>query len=242
MAAELGAEPSLVVEAHADRSEDAARRARYAGLEKAAADTGASRVLLGHTRDDQAESVLLALARGSGPRSLSGMRLRRGVFLRPFLDLPRATVRSAAEHTGLAVWDDPANLDRSFARTRVRYDALPAVEQALGPGVAESLARTAALFAADSDALDGWAESVDPGGTEAEVTALVALPAAVRTRVVRALMLRAGVSAGAVTAAHITAVDALLTRWHGQGPVMLPDRRVALRTCGRLRIEPSEPS
>ena len=138
--------------------EAAARAARYRALDDAADRLGAAAVLLGHTRDDQAETVLLGLARGSGARSLAGMAARSGRYRRPLLDLDRAVVRSAA--AGLDTWDDPHNADPSFGRSRVRHAALPALEAALGPGVAAALARTASLLRADADALDGWADQV----------------------------------------------------------------------------------
>ncbi len=108
-----------------------------------AAQAGATTVLLGHTLDDQAETVLLGLARGSGARSLAGMPRRRGVFARPLLGVRRAVTAAACEALGLRPWSDPHNADRRYARVRVRLDALPALEAALGPGIAEALARTA---------------------------------------------------------------------------------------------------
>jgi tRNA(Ile)-lysidine synthase len=142
--------------------EAAAREARYAGLQEAAGRLGATAVLLGHTLDDQAETVLLRLARGSGARSLAGMppAFDRGAvrFARPLLDLDRATTRRACTAMGLPVWDDPHNADPAFTRVRVRGDALPALEAALGPGVAAALARTARMLREDADALDAWAD------------------------------------------------------------------------------------
>ena len=134
--------------------EAAARSARYTALEQEARQTGAAAVLLGHTRDDQAETVLLGLARGSGARALAGMPARRGRFRRPMLGLARATLREACLAQRLEPWDDPHNRDPSYARVRVRHQALPALEEALGPGIAEALARSAAQLAADCEALD----------------------------------------------------------------------------------------
>ena len=153
--------------------EAAARRARYTALEEVAHQTGAAAVLLGHTRDDQAETVLLGLARGSGARALAGMPARRGRFRRPLLGLSRATLRDACRAQRLDPWDDPHNCDPSYARVRVRLDALPALEEALGPGIAEALARSAAQLSADCEALDAIARTeewriqpaVPPGST-----------------------------------------------------------------------------
>jgi tRNA(Ile)-lysidine synthase len=210
--------------------EDSARRARYTAFD--ALPPGD--VLLGHTRDDQAEQVLLGLARGSGARSLAGMPPRRGRYARPFLDLPRATTQRACAALGLVPWQDPANDDPRFARARARHDALPALERALGPGVAEALARTAAQLRADADLLDELAEAAfAEAGLDAK--RLAALPAALRTRV----LLRAARRAGArdLTAGHIGAIDALLTDWHGQGPVDLPGGLVVTRRCDTLDFQ-----
>src|SRR5262252_7260377 len=123
--------------------EAAARQARYAVIEAAAVECGAAAVLLGHTMDDQAETVLLGLARGSGARSLAGMQADSGRYLRPLLGLRRAETRAACAALGLEPWHDPHNADPGYARVRVRTRLLPALEDELGPGVAEALARTA---------------------------------------------------------------------------------------------------
>lgn len=144
--------------------EAAARDARYAALDAAAERHGAAAILLGHTRDDQAETVLLGLARGSGIRSLSGMAAVSGTsgrYRRPFLQLDRQTVRKACIAQELAVWDDPHNSDPAYTRSRLRHEGLPALEKALGKGVVEALARTAQLSRDDADALDTWAADAE---------------------------------------------------------------------------------
>lgn len=140
--------------------EAAARRARYAALDAAADRHAARAVLLGHTRDDQAETVLLGLARGSGARSLAGMPARSldGRYRRPLLGLERSIAREACVAAGLPVWEDPHNADAAYTRVRVRRRVLPVLEQELGPGIAAALARTADLLRADADALDLWAD------------------------------------------------------------------------------------
>jgi len=135
--------------------EAAAREARYAALSKVAADRGSRLVLLGHTRDDQAETVLLGLTRGSGGRSLAGMpRSLDGLFHRPLLDLTRAETEAACRAEGIAFWTDPHNSDPRFTRSRIRHRVLPVLESELGPGVAAALARTADMLRADVEALD----------------------------------------------------------------------------------------
>jgi tRNA(Ile)-lysidine synthase len=217
--------------------EAAARVARYGVLDAAADRLGAAAVLLGHTRDDQAETVLLGLARGSGARSLAGMGAARGRYRRPLLDLPRATVRAAA--AGLATWDDPHNADPAFARSRVRHTVLPALERELGPGVAAALARTAQQLRADADALDDWATAALAAAQADEgldVTVLGALPVAVRTRVLRRAALAAGCPPSDLTAGHVGELDRLVTDWHGQGPLHLPGGVAAARACGTLAL------
>ena len=218
--------------------EAAARAARYAALEEAAADVGAAAVLLGHTLDDQAETVLLGLARGSGPRSLAGMRPRRGLFVRPLLGVRRSVTAAACAALGLPAWSDPHNADRRFARVRVRLDALPALEAALGPGVAEALARTAGQLRDDADVLEKIAAAErKPDDPPMSAVSLAGLPGAVRTRVLRSAALDAGCPAGALTAAHVARIEELVTDWHGQRGVDLPGGVRAARRSGRVLFE-----
>ncbi|MFG2110569.1 tRNA lysidine(34) synthetase TilS [Micromonospora chersina] len=222
--------------------EAAAREARYAALVAAARRHDAAGVLLGHTRDDQAETVLLALARGAGPRGLSGMPARReldGVpLLRPLLDVPRDDTREACAALGLTPWADPHNVDPVYARSRVRADLLPALVEALGPGVVGNLARTARLLAADTAALDDLAAAALTEVRAAEgglsVEGLAALPAAVRTRVLHAWARELGAPPAALSHRHVAALDALVTDWHGQGPAHLPGGLPVRRQAGRL--------
>jgi tRNA(Ile)-lysidine synthase len=220
--------------------EAAAREARYRALDQAAAAAGAAAIMLGHTRDDQAETVLLGLARGSGSRSLAGMAERAGRYRRPFLAIGRDRTRAACAALGLEAWEDPHNADSSYARARVRHHALPALEAALGPGVAEALARTAAQLRADADALDELAgqaaERLTGAGPSLSAEALSALPAALRTRVLRRAAITAGCPAGSLTARHVAGLDELLTGWHGQRGVDLPGGVRGVRQCGKLRF------
>lgn len=218
--------------------EAAARDARYAALSSAAAELGAVAVLLGHTLDDQAETVLLGLARGSGSRSLAGMSPRRGLFVRPLLGIRRTVTASACQALGLSAWSDPHNADRRFARVRVRLDALPALEAALGPGVAEALARTAAQLRDDADVLEDIAASQREGGdSPLSAVSLAGLPGAVRTRVLRSAALEAGCPAGALTAAHVARIEELVIDWRGQRGVDLPGGIRAARRSGEVLFE-----
>ncbi|MCI3932178.1 tRNA lysidine(34) synthetase TilS [Streptomyces sp. AN091965] len=223
--------------------EAAARDARYAALDAVADRHGAASVLLGHTRDDQAETVLLGLARGSGIRSLSGMAAvsgTQGRYRRPFLHIDRQTARKACMVQSLPVWDDPHNADPAYTRSRLRHEGLPALEKALGKGVVEALARTAQLSRDDADALDAWAAQAETSVRDAngrlECAKLFALPPAVRRRIVRRAAIEAGAPAGALFARHIEEVDRLITGWRGQGAINLPGKVVAQRQGGRLVI------
>ncbi|WP_044579922.1 tRNA lysidine(34) synthetase TilS [Arthrobacter alpinus] len=159
----LGLDPVLVrtVDLQHDGvgPEAAARAARFGALEEAALESGAKYVLLGHTLDDQAESVLLGLARGSGTRSLAGMRERRGMYLRPFLALRRHETLAICDALALAPWHDPANQDPAYLRVRVRNNVIPYLGSELGPGIAESLARSANILGHDADYLDELADA-----------------------------------------------------------------------------------
>ncbi|TFB98870.1 MULTISPECIES: tRNA lysidine(34) synthetase TilS [unclassified Cryobacterium] len=257
----LGLDPVLVVRITVDHGENhrgsaadtdpaetysgpeaAARTGRYAAFVRALADTGASHVLLGHTLDDQAETVLLGLARGSGPVSLHGMLRVSGAYLRPLLGIRRAQTVAACTDSGLTPWTDPHNAEHRFARVRVRDTVLPALERELGPGVAEALARTADLLREDAAALDeraaelaGGSFEIVAGGIRVPVEVLAEQPVALRNRLIRLAAARtvlraAGAGAGTVVMAlprgATLAVGRLVTDWHGQGPLDLPGVRV----------------
>jgi tRNA(Ile)-lysidine synthase len=197
--------------------ESAARMARYAALDTA---RGGAPVLLAHTLDDQAETVLLGLGRGSGARSIAGMRPWDPPWLRPLLGVRRALTHAACKELGVAPWQDPHNVDPRFTRARLRAEVLPLLEDVLGGGVAEALARTAAALREDNDTLDeqaahASAEVTVAGGPAA--ARLADLPAAVRRRVIRAWLLTSGASD--LTDVQIRGVDRLVTDWRGQGGV-----------------------
>ncbi|MFG1920549.1 tRNA lysidine(34) synthetase TilS [Cryptosporangium sp. NPDC048952] len=234
----LGLEPSVVVQvsvgAHGG-PEAAARSARYEALDACASQHGAEAVLLGHTADDQAETVLLGLARGSGARSAAGMAPVRGMYRRPLLGLPRQVVHGAVEDH--PVWRDPHNVDPAYARSRVRA-LLPSLEEAAGGGLIAGLARSAALLRADADLLDALstdllAQAVANGGLDVEI--LAGAHPALRGRVLRRWAIELGAPPGTLAATHVEALDALVTRWRGQGPAHLPTGIRVLRSSGVLR-------
>jgi tRNA(Ile)-lysidine synthase len=222
---------SAKIEGPTGGPEARARALRYGLLEGEAVQLGVEVVLLGHTLDDQAETVLLGLARGSGARALAGMASARGTFRRPLLGLSRAVTVAACAEAGLLPWVDPHNEDVRFARVRARSRVLPVLEQELGPGVAEALARTAAQLREDADALDALTPDLEDGPT---CDGLAALPPALRARALKRWAER--VTGRAVTSTHVDALRALIEQWSGQGPVDLPGGVAVRRTQGRLSV------
>jgi len=220
--------------------EAAARRARYAALRGAAGDLP---VLLGHTRDDQAETVLLGLGRGSGPRSIAGMRPWDPPWGRPLLEVPRSVTAAACAALGLRPWADPHNVDPRFRRVRLRSEVLPLLEDVLAGGVAAALARTAAQLREDLDALDALAAALLVCAQQdgaLDVTVVQHEPAPLRRRVLREWLLGRGVPE--LTDAHLRATDDLVGRWRGQGGVALPGGFVVARAHGRLHLDSMTPS
>jgi tRNA(Ile)-lysidine synthase len=242
-------------------TEAAARRARYAALRSARPHPDTP-VLLGHTLDDQAETVLLGLGRGSGARSLAGMRAWDAPWCRPLLGVRRTATRAACAAAGLPVWDDPHNTDPRFTRVRLRHEVLPLLEDVLAGGVAEALARTARQLREDGDALDALAAEllaqvhdpapVAPGpalrGSEdpraavaaaagtVRTTPLVAAPAPLRRRALRAWLATASVTA--LTDGHLRAADELAGQGPDRGGVALPGGLELVRARGRLSLRP----
>lgn len=241
-ARDLGLDPVLVRRVEvgaAGGPEAAARAARYVALEHAARELDAAAVLLGHTLDDQAETVLLGLARGSGTASLAGMAAQVGVYRRPLLGLRRAALAQACADAELEPWHDPHNNDARFARVRVRERVLPVLEAELGPGVAEALARTAEQLREDEGAfieqIDEFIEEiVEPAeaGIAVSVGALAANPAALRQRIVRHVV--ASEFGVALSRVQTLEVARLVTEWRGQGPIDLPGGVRARREGDRI--------
>jgi tRNA(Ile)-lysidine synthase len=257
--AELGADETVTVTVSVTASgqgpEAAAREARYAVLEEVAQRSGASTVLLGHTLDDQAETVLLGLTRGSGGRSLAGMRRlfrlgrdeERGTcFARPLLDVTRAQTEAACRAEGIEWWEDPHNADPRFTRSRVRHRVLPVLEEELGPGVSAALARTADQLRLDMWTLDEIAEEaflqvprLDGGYDTGPLESM--LPG-VASRVIRLILLHAGCPPAELFRVHINAVEALTEGAdfeHAGKQVQLPGHVTAYRESGLLKLRPT---
>ena len=229
----LGLKPVEVVEVKVGKAggpEAAARDARYEALAATTKRLGAKFVLLGHTMNDQAETVLLGLHRGSGARSLSGMAPATGIYLRPLLEISRETTEAFCSDSGLKPWNDPQNQDPSFSRVRVRRELLPALESTLGAGMAEALARTAEQLREDADyleikAAETFAElaRVKPNAIELPAEAISQAPRAVSTRVIKLALEKFAPGAQRV---HVLAVLDLALNYHGQKPLELRGVRV----------------
>ena len=254
-ARELGLDPvierraEVPIGANVGGPEAAAREARYVVLVQAAREVGASAILTAHTRDDQAEQVLLGLARGSGARSLAGIPPRRElaggiVVLRPFVraesGITRVVTEAACAEAGVDAWQDPQNADPAYTRVRVRATVLPLLERELGPGVAAGLARSAELAREDAEAFDAMvAEQIEEivehaeAGIAVSTAALAANPAALRHRIIRRV---AEAEFGReLSREHTLAVAALVTHWRGQGPIEVPGITVT-RVGGRIEF------
>ncbi len=224
-----------------DGLEASARRARYQALNDVANAHDAVAIFLGHTRDDQAETVLLGLARGSGSRSLSGMASRVDRYRRPLLAITRAQTEAACEEAGIKFWQDPHNQSMEFTRVRVREVVLPTMEKEIGPGISDALARSAKLLRDDADALDYLSDEIfsklEPASLD--ISKLESQPRAIRTRILRRAIYLAGAPQGSLSAEHIEPVEALITAWKGQGPISLPGGVTVARISGRLSLSKS---
>jgi len=221
-----------------DGLEASARRARYQIFNQFIDTYRPKFFLLAHTLNDQAESVLLGLARGSGARSLSGMAVENNIYVRPLLKISRQTTVAACREGGIEIWSDPHNDDLRFARVRTRKNVLPNLEENLGPGITEALVRSADLLRDDADALDSFAREyfaqTDP--LNLSVSELERLPKAIRTRVLRLAIYKAGAPTGSLSAEHINGAEALISDWHGQKELSLPGDVKLLRNSGRITL------
>ncbi len=221
-----------------DGLEASARRARYKVFQQAIETYNPNIFLLGHTKNDQAEGVLLGLARGSGTKSLSGMQEVSGNFVRPLLGIDRVTTEIACREANIEFWVDPHNSNQEFTRVRVRENILPLLENEIGPGIIDALARSAKILREDATALDEWAESifrqVEP--MDIEISILVGLPVAIRSRVLRMAIYAAGAPVGSISAAHLEPIEAFVSDWRGQGHTSLPGGVKVCRISGRLSL------
>ncbi|WP_235026368.1 tRNA lysidine(34) synthetase TilS [Glutamicibacter sp. JC586] len=187
----LGLDPVVIRKVSTAGDEASARAARYEQFEWALAHHQTETLLLAHTRDDQAEQVLLGLLRGSGTRSLAGIPPARGPYRRPLLELTRAQTEKICHDAGIQYWEDPSNADTRYRRNLIRHRILPYLNSELGEHVPEALARTASLAAADADALDLWAQRAK-NEHGLNLLELAKLPVAIASRVLRLAAIESG--------------------------------------------------
>jgi tRNA(Ile)-lysidine synthase len=222
--------------------EAAARNARYGAIDDFARRYGAKFSMLGHTLDDQAETVLLGLARGSGPKSIAGMSALSadGKYLRPLLGLRRETTVAFCVDSGIKYWQDPQNIDTKFSRVKVRLNVLPILEKELGPGIANALARTAEILQEDNQYLEAQADIAFHASAKTtnnsvvlDIEELFQLAPAIRNRVIHNALVLLGAEPSKT---HVDSVSSLLTNWHGQKPLTLPAVRV-VRTGQEITLK-----
>jgi tRNA(Ile)-lysidine synthase len=222
----------VVVQQNSLGMEAAARNARYEALARFAEKHGATFTMLGHTLDDQAETVLLGLARGSGAKSMAGMPTLSAdrKYLRPLLRITRKETGSYCEDSGLEYWSDPQNLDTKFSRVKARLKVLPVLEEELGPGIAQALSRTAEILQDDISYLETQADQAfkevaktTNNAVLIDVAGFEKLPKALATRVIHKSLYLMGAEPAKV---QIDAVMVLVNNWHGQKPLTLPSVRV----------------
>lgn len=218
----LGLESQVVtvkVELNGEGMEAAARVARYSALENAMEELNAKAILLGHTLDDQAETVLLGLVRGSGLKSLSGMPTfdSERKLLRPFLALTKQDLRKSLVDQNLSWWEDPHNQDSKFTRVRAR-EILASLDQELGPGLPSALARTAEIAAEAEDYLAiGAGELIEAAtvlGGQYRVEVLASGHRAISHKAIQLICQLTG--ARNLTRAQVLEVMSLVTNFHGQ--------------------------
>ncbi len=222
--------------------EAAARKARYKAFEEVIKDTNAKALMLAHTQDDQAETMLMRLTRGSGAKSLSAMSEVSGKYLRPFLHVRKFEIKDALEKEDIKYWNDPANSNSDFLRVKVRNELIPKLIEVLGDSVVEALDRTSMLLKNDNDILDQIALDHYQENKQLLISKLEELPSAIRTRVIKLAALDAGVNPGPFSFEHIEAIDALVTNWHGQSHIDLPGFVQASRVNETIRFNSSRKS
>lgn len=222
--------------------EAAARKARYKAFEEVIKDTNAKALMLAHTQDDQAETMLMRLTRGSGAKSLSAMSEVSGKYLRPFLHVRKFEIKDALEKEDIKYWNDPANSNSDFLRVKVRNELIPKLIEVLGDSVVEALDRTSMLLKNDNDILDQIALNHYQENRQLLISKLEDLPSAIRTRVIKLAALDAGVNPGPFSFEHIEAIDALVTNWHGQSHIDLPGFVQASRVNETIRFNSSRKS
>ncbi len=220
--------------------EEAARLTRYSFLRRVAREENASAIVLGHTLDDQAETVLMRLVRGSGALGLSAMKAWDGELLRPLLDIRRSAVMAHLSAHRLPYRSDPTNDDPAFLRNRVRHELIPLLERKFNPNIAEALGRTARTLAEEHAALrEVAAQLLDRAvasameGVAFEISVLKSAPEGLAKTALREALRRFG-GLRSVTFVHVENLWGLVFQGRGGATLPLPGRRKATISRGRL--------
>jgi tRNA(Ile)-lysidine synthase len=230
--------------------EDAARRVRYAFLRATAERQGAERIAVGHTADDQAETVLLRLLRGAGLRGLCGMPPVHGPIIRPLIRVQRQAVMAFLQAHQIRFRDDPSNQERQYTRNRLRLDIIPQLRRGYNPQLVDTLCATAQLLAADEAALQAVTHErfraacvqTTPGQVHLRVDGLKCLPIALQRRVLREALREALGTLQGLNAAHIAAIHRLMHTEAGSKGLALPHGAVAERRYDLLLIQRQVPA
>ena len=229
---ELGVDPvvieTITVSESGNGPEAAARTARYEALERARKLVSAKVIFLGHNLEDQAETVLLGLTRGSGLRSIAGMQDfdKNKKLVRPLLGIKREVLLQSCIDQDIEAWQDPHNKDPKFTRVRIRQ-LLDTLESELGPGFASALARTAELASESDDVLLSMANELVEAATVSSSSSEIRLSIATLTEVLpglrRRTLFETAIAAGAktVSRSQVIGIDELITNWHGQNKLVL---------------------
>jgi len=217
-------------------SESDARRSRYEAFEKTIEEYNLKAFLTGHTKSDQAEQVMLGIIRGSGSRSLSGIREERGVYKRPFLNwLSREETQKVCEENGYEYWCDPHNDLTIYRRVAVRK-FLKNFEDESGQKITDSLVKTAIINSEEADALDFYADSMYSKVIDNNWSAdfLSTIPSAVRKRLYRKILIELEVRSDSIDFLKLSAIDNLISDWRGQGAVVISKNLEVSRFKGGL--------
>jgi len=221
-----------------------ARRARYAFLEEVAEEVGASKIALGHTKDDQAETVLLNLLRGAGMPGLRGIPpVREGRFVRPLIEVTRKEIEEYARFHQIASVTDSSNLKSSYLRNRMRLQLLPLLRELYNPQVADTLAAIASILAAEEELLESMASShlasalleQGEGRVALSVSALLQEPIALQRRILIEAIRLASSTYLHLSHRHIFTLQDLLRAQNGS-QLTLPGGMVATKDYDRLTI------
>jgi tRNA(Ile)-lysidine synthase len=236
-------------EAQGENLEAAARACRYAFLDEAAEDAGATRIAVGHTLDDRAETVLFHLARGAGLDGLGAPAPVRGRIIRPLIDLPRAEVAAFAREEGLTWREDPTNRDTALSRNRIRHRVLPELSR-INPRALEAIGRASELARESSDLTSAlldpiWssvrlADEAQAGSVSLDREALVSLPEPVQRALLRRALKRVRGDLTGLEAVHLHAVQRLTAPYRGPREAQLP-RATVRSSRERIRVSVAEP-